>query len=121
MATAFRGAATYYLSADEALARAAARQAPLAVRVRGSVQPGSLRVDAATATVRFVLGPEAAEGDGRPHPQAAPRIQVVYRGAPPDSLGEGTPVIVEGSLSPDGQLTATQLLVTCPSRYEPER
>jgi len=130
MGTAFQGATTYYLSADEALARAADRREPLSVRVHGSVTPGTLRFDASETTLRFVLGPGetgASEASARaavatgPSGSRARAIDVVYRGAPPDNLQEGSPVIVEGRLWADGRLEATQILVQCPSRYEAER
>lgn len=131
MATAFRGAATYYLSAEEALSRAAGSPEPLSVRIRGTVWPGTLRFDPAAMELRFGLGPDPGESKAgapasgealaaSPTPSRAPRIEVIYRGAPPDNLSEGKPVIVEGRLAGDGRLTATLVLVTCPSRYEPE-
>ncbi|NLG69233.1 MAG: cytochrome c maturation protein CcmE [Firmicutes bacterium] len=130
MGTAFHGATTYYLSADEALARAAGQRESLAVRVRGRVTPGTLQFDAVQSTLRFVLGPDetgAPEASARaavaPGPSGAPArgIDVVYRGAPPDNLQEGSPVIVEGRLRAEGRLEATQVLVQCPSRYEADR
>ena len=129
--TALQGATTYYLSAEEALARAAGSPEPLNVRIRGTVWPGTLHFDTSAMEVRFSLGPDdASHGSATPAAGQAtaaghadlegPRIQVTYRGAPPDNLSEGKPVIVEGRLASDGRLTATQVLVTCPSRYEPE-
>lgn len=129
MATAFRGATTYYLSAEEALAKAARSPEPLSVRVRGTVWPGTLHFNPVAMELRFGLGPEMAgsevsaadAGEALAATGAHPaHLQVIYRGAPPDNLSEGKPVIVEGRLFGDGRLTASQVLVTCPSRYEPE-
>ncbi|MEW6046078.1 MAG: cytochrome c maturation protein CcmE [Bacillota bacterium] len=132
MATGFRGATTYYLLPEEALNRAAQTGRSLPVRIRGRVEPGTLGFDPAAMAVRFRLGPDLAGQDGGAAgdpstASAAARtapgnlIDVAYRGAPPDNLAEGKQVIVEGRLGPDGRLTASQLLVTCPSRYESDK
>lgn len=130
VATALQGASAYYLSVEEALERAASTPDGLRVRVRGSVVPGSVEFQAAAVELRFSLGPEvtppqAAQAAGlarAPAPEGSDGdcIHVVYRGAPPDNLTEGMPVIVEGRLSHGGVLVADQVLVTCPSRYEAE-
>ncbi|MBE3599203.1 MAG: cytochrome c maturation protein CcmE [Limnochordaceae bacterium] len=120
MVTGFRQTATYYLSVGEAIASVQSSGEPIPVRIRGQVREGTLQVDPVGLVVRFQL--EQAPGDGGPAVQAAAAasqaLHVTYRGARPDNLGEGQQVIVEGRLSPGGELSATQLLVTCPSRYE---
>ncbi len=102
------GSATYYLTVSEVQARAPALEGR-AVRVHGTVADGSVRWDLES----FQLSFEVAEGESR--------LPVRYRGARPDGLEAGRQVVVEGRLQPDGTLAATQVMVQCPSRYEPAR
>ena len=46
------------------------------------------------------------------------RIQVLYRGLVPDTFDLADEVTVAGSLGSDGTLTADNLSVQCPSKYE---
>lgn len=45
------------------------------------------------------------------------RIPVTYRGAVPDAFRQGSEVIVEGRMLPDGQFSAARLMTKCPSKY----
>jgi cytochrome c-type biogenesis protein CcmE len=45
-------------------------------------------------------------------------IMVHYSGAPPQSLEQGSEVVVVGSLSESGVIETSSLLVKCPSKYE---
>jgi cytochrome c-type biogenesis protein CcmE len=45
-------------------------------------------------------------------------IEVHYRGAPPQNLEQGSEVVVVGSLSAEGIIESSSLLVKCPSKYE---
>lgn len=127
MATGVRQTAAYYLSVQEAVARSQTSQGPISVRVRGQVEPGTLQVDPVGMTVTFRLGPDDDQAGGGSGVQASvapgsprPWLPVTYHGARPDNLQEGKQVIVEGALAPGGNLSARELMVTCPSRYEAE-
>lgn len=98
-----RSAAVYYVTVSELRARGPeATHVP--VRVAGTVAPGSIR--RAGGEVRFVL----AEGSAR--------LPVVYRGVLTDLFKDGAPVVVEGTLQPDGVFGARVLLAKCPTKYE---
>jgi len=98
-----RSAAVYYVTVFELRARGPEAYS-LPVRVAGNVAPGSIRRKG--GEVRFVL----AEGSAR--------LPVVYRGVVTDLFKDGAPVVVEGTLRPDGVFRARVLLAKCPTKYE---
>jgi len=98
-----RSAAVYYVTVSELRARGSEAYS-LAVRVAGNVAPGSIRREG--GKVRFVL----AEGSAW--------LPVVYRGVVTDLFKDGAPVVVEGTLQPDGVFRARVLLAKCPTKYE---
>jgi cytochrome c-type biogenesis protein CcmE len=52
----------------------------------------------------------------------APSFNVVSTGEPkPDMFADGRDVIVEGKLTPSGEITATQVLTSCPSKYQAKK
>lgn len=105
---AFSGAAMYYLSVDELLARGASAYGEN-VRVSGHVMPGSLEKDPATNTLRFVIADKnSSSGSSLP---------VVYSGVVPDAFKDDANVVLEGRLAPGGTFEADNLLVKCPSKY----
>jgi cytochrome c-type biogenesis protein CcmE len=83
------------------------------VRVNGKVVPGSIRRTPPTATstlpqLDFLLGDSLST------------IPVHYQGTSvPDAFRERSDVVVEGVYRGSGTLEARQLLVKCPSKYEP--
>lgn len=77
------------------------------VRVRGTVLASTVRPSADGKQVRFVLQGEAH------------RLNVLFRGLPPDGWLEAPAVTATGWLAADGTLAADQLIVQCPSKYEP--
>ena len=80
------------------------------VRIAGRVRPGSMKWDADTRDLNFMLDDIAASG----------AIAVHYNGLLPDMFSEGRDVIVEGP-SLDGEtFVATTVLTSCPSKYKPE-
>lgn len=93
----------YYITVDQY----AARSAHTPVRVGGQVLPGSIRWDNATRTMRFTVA-----GDNS-------KIDVVYRGAIPDSFRDGVTAIVDGTRGADGTFIASTLTVKCPHQYLP--
>jgi cytochrome c-type biogenesis protein CcmE len=78
------------------------------VRVKGWVRQGTMRWDARSNDLAF----DIALQDGRdPMP-------VAYRGILPDMFAEGREVVVEGRWA-GGAFSATQIMTSCPSKYEP--
>lgn len=100
-----RGSLVYYLTVSEFLE---SRQSDLGenYRVNGNVVPGSIRRTPGALGAAFVMS------DGRRD------LPVVYARETPDTFVDGSEVVVEGSLRPDGSFAATTLLAKCPSKYE---
>ena len=46
-------------------------------------------------------------------------LPVVYQGAKPSGFKVGSNILVEGKCHPDGIFRASQLIMKCPSKYEP--
>ena len=78
-----------------------------AVRLGGMVENGSLRTEADGVTIRFVVG----DGEAR--------IPVRYSGIVPDLFVEGSGVVAEGRLGPDGTFVADNLLAKHDENYVP--
>ncbi len=98
-----RSAAVYYVTVSELRNRGEAAYG-VPVRVAGNVAPGTIRRDG--PQLSFVLEENGA------------RLPVAYRGAVTDLFRDGAPVVVEGTLRPDGVFQAWVLLTKCPTRYE---
>ena len=100
-----RGSLVYYLTVTEFLE---SRRTDLGenFRVNGNVVPGSIRRTPGVLGAAFVMS------DGRRE------LPVVYAKETPDTFVDGSEVVVEGSLAPDGSFAATTLLAKCPSKYE---
>lgn len=78
------------------------------VRLGGMVQPGSLETQPDGITVSFIVtGNEASA------------IPVRFAGILPDLFVEGSGVVAEGSLGPDGVFQATNLLAKHDENYVP--
>jgi len=80
-----------------------------AVRLGGMVQPGSLKTEADGVTVTFVVTGNQDE-----------TMPVRYTGILPDLFVEGSGVVAEGSLQPDGIFMATNLLAKHDENYVPK-
>ncbi len=104
--TAFMGAATYYLTVGELLAREATVSGE-DVRVMGKVVDGTVEKTPETNTIVFTV----ADKDGA-------SVPVAYSGVVPDAFKPGADVVMEGTLNGKGTFEATNLLVKCPSKYE---
>ena len=100
-----KGAALYYMTVGELVANGNGVYEK-GMRVSGDVEPGSVRWNAETLQLRFVMT------DG------TERVDVAYQGGLPDTFREGSPVVVEGTYT-GGTFQATVLLAKCPSRYAP--
>ena len=104
-AWALRNQASYfYVPSDIAADPPAAGQA---VRLGGMVEAGSLKTRADGVTVDFVVG----DGEAR--------VPVTFSGIVPDLFVEGSGVVAEGSLRPDGTFAATNLLAKHDENYMP--
>lgn len=104
-AWALRNQASYfYVPSDMAANPPAAGQA---VRLGGMVEQGSLKTRPDGVTVDFVVG------DGKA------RVPVMFSGIVPDLFVEGSGVVAEGSLRPDGTFAATELLAKHDENYMP--
>jgi cytochrome c-type biogenesis protein CcmE len=104
-AWALRNQASYfYVPSDIAADPPAPGQA---VRLGGMVEEGSLKTRTDGVTVDFVVG------DGKA------RVPVTFAGIVPDLFVEGSGVVAEGSLRPDGTFAATNLLAKHDENYMP--
>ncbi len=79
-----------------------------AVRLGGMVQPGSIQTLADGVSVRFVVTGNTAS-----------TVPVRYSGILPDLFVEGSGVVAEGSLGPDGVFQASNLLAKHDENYVP--
>ncbi|MGH7814282.1 MAG: cytochrome c maturation protein CcmE [Candidatus Binataceae bacterium] len=123
----------YYLTVNEAAAREPQLEsAGRALRVAGRVKAAGIAWDPDTLTLKFNLGPIPAPGAARVESAAAasplakvalsdppPLFHVICVGNPkPDMFAPGRHVIVEGKLARGGVIDATQVLTSCPSKYQ---
>lgn len=125
--TAIRSTSEYYLT----VAEVSARQAQLggqALRVAGRVKAGTISWEPNSLTLKFVIVPipdPTATSPVQPVSITAPTgtsFGVICVGQPkPDMLAPGRDVIVEGKLGPGGVITATQVMTSCPSKYQPKQ
>ena len=108
---AFRGAATYYYTVAEILSKANSLNGQT-VRVAGPVVVNSLEVSKSQVnSARFVM-------HDRDNSQLI--LTITYKGTLPDAFKEGNDAVAEGKLNPNGVFEATQIIVKCPSKYEPQ-
>jgi len=122
--SAIRTTSQYYLTVDEAEARLASIDGQ-PVRIAGRVKPGGIRWDPATLTLSFAISeiPAAVKNGIQPAVAAdAPSFSVICVGRPkPDMFAPGRDVIVEGRIGGDRVIRATQVLTSCPSKYQPKQ
>ncbi|MDP5104054.1 MAG: cytochrome c maturation protein CcmE [Erythrobacter sp.] len=79
-----------------------------AVRLGGMVKPGSIKTEADGVTVNFMVTGNSEDA-----------IPVRYSGILPDLFVEGSGVVAEGSLGPNGVFVATNLLAKHDENYVP--
>ena len=80
-----------------------------AVRLGGMVRPGSIKTEADGVTVNFMVTGNTDDA-----------IPVRYSGILPDLFVEGSGVVAEGSLGPNGVFMATNLLAKHDENYVPK-
>jgi cytochrome c-type biogenesis protein CcmE len=125
--SAIRSTSEYYLTVNEL----SARQSELGIdpiRVAGRVKPGTISWDPNTLTLKFVIVP--IPDPATPGPVQAVSVKtsdpvsfpVFCAGqAKPDMLAPNRDVIVEGKLGAGGVIIASQVMTSCPSKYQPKQ
>ena len=108
----FQSNSMYYMTVPELKAQAQADGAAFydkMVRVSGPLHKESIDWNAKTLTLKFHIN------DGNE------MFPVVFVGPIPDTMENGETVVVEGKYTPAGVFNASNILVKCPSKYEPEK
>ena len=104
-AWALRNQASYFYVPSDIVA--APPEAGRAVRLGGMVEEGSLETAADGVTMRFIVG----DGEAR--------VPVTFAGIAPDLFTEGSGVVAEGQMLPDGTFRADNLLAKHDENYMP--
>ena len=125
--SAIRSTSEYYLTVSEV----GARQTELGrdpIRVAGRVKPGTISWEPNTLTLKFVIVPIPDPAPTAPVRPVSVRavdsvsFPVFCEGQPkPDMLAEIRDVIVEGKLTAGGVIIASQVMTSCPSKYQPKQ
>jgi cytochrome c-type biogenesis protein CcmE len=125
--SAIRSTSEYYLTVNEL----SARQSELGIdpiRVAGRVKPDTISWDPNTLTLKFVIVP--IPDPSTPSPVRPVSVgtsdtvsfPVFCAGQPkPDMLAPNRDVIVEGKLGAGGVIIASQVMTSCPSKYQPRQ
>jgi len=100
-----RGSLVYYLTVSEFLEQGN-RDLGENFRINGNVVEGSIERPPSGLGAVFLMGDGTRE------------LQVSYGKETPDTFVDGSEVVVEGVLGPDGVFVAHTLLAKCPSKYE---
>lgn len=101
------------------------------LRVSGAVLGESIAYDTQTGLLHFTIahitadkdeieergGLEAVLHQAVTDPDTS-RLDVVYKGSPPDMLKDEAQAILTGTMQADGIFLAEELLLKCPSKYE---
>jgi cytochrome c-type biogenesis protein CcmE len=102
------GSTAYFLTVQELHPKLLAFQGE-PIRVAGKVTTDAIHWDVQTLSLAFSIG------------EGSIRIPVSYRGIKPDMFQAGADVIIEGKISRDGILVASNLMTSCPSKYQEEK
>jgi len=103
----FSSSVTYYVTVSEFKARGTELY-NTDVRVSGEIADNTIDWNAEDIELRFTI----AEGDET--------MKVIYQGVQPSGFKPGSNILVEGKYHSDDILWASQLIMKCPSKYEPE-
>ena len=131
IASSTQASAEYFLTVDELKAKGSS-VIDRNLRASGAVVGDSIQYDASTLNLTFTVAnvpgdnsEVEAEGglakvlhDAVVDPNRQ-RIQVVYNGPKPDMLKDEAQAIMTGHLGADGVFYADELLLKCPTKYEP--
>lgn len=96
---------TYFYTVDQAVAQGPALPGQV-VRLKGIVEPGSVVSEPGKLGTAFRI---AENGKS---------MAVTYDKAMPDTFKEGMEVVVQGEVGKNYTVSADEVLVKCPSRYE---
>ncbi len=102
----FGNAVSYYVTVSEFYERETELQ-DINVRVAGKILESPVDWDVEGLDLRFTI----TEG-GKDMP-------VIYHGTQPSGFKAGSNILVEGKYNSDGVFQANQLILQCPSKYEP--
>jgi cytochrome c-type biogenesis protein CcmE len=108
----FQSNSMYYLTVPELQAQAKAEGTAFydkVVRVSGPLHKESIDWDAKTMTLKFHIN------------EGSEMFPIVFVGPIPDTMQNGETVVVEGKYTRGGVFNASNILVKCPSKYEPEK
>jgi len=103
----FGSSVSYYVTVSEFFARGTELQ-DTNIRVAGKIADSPVDWNAKELELRFTI----TEGGDT--------MAVVYQGAKPSAFKAGSNILVEGECHSDGIFQASQLILKCPSKYEPE-
>lgn len=128
--SATQSTAEFFMTVEE-LQRSGAERVGENLRVSGAVIGETIAYDSEAGELHFTIAHIPANGEiiesrggiaAVLHQAAldpeAPRLRVIYKGAPPDMLKDEAQAILTGTIQPDGSFFAEELLLKCPSRYE---
>lgn len=106
----FQANATYYVTSDELVQKVQTGQVGpgKTVRLAGNIDKSTVKWDSSKLALAF----NATNKDVA--------VPVKYTGPLPDSFNMAESVVVEGTYNADGSVTAHNLFVQCPSKYEAE-
>ena len=103
----FGSSVSYYVTVSEFFARGAELH-DTSVRVAGKIADSPVNWNAEDLELRFTI---TEGGDS---------MTVIYQGAKPSGFKSGSDILVEGKYHSDGIFHSSQLIMKCPSKYEPE-
>ena len=102
----FGSSVSYYVTVSEFSARGTELH-DTNVRVAGKIADSPIEWNAEDLQLRFAI----TEG--------GETMTVIYQGAKPSGFKEGSNILVEGKCHSDDVFRASQLIMKCPSKYEP--
>jgi cytochrome c-type biogenesis protein CcmE len=102
----FGSSVSYYVTVSEFFARGSELH-DTSVRVAGKIADSPIDWNAEEVELGFTIT-EGGEA-----------MRVIYQGAKPSGFRAGSNILVEGRYHPDGVFHASQLIMKCPSKYEP--
>jgi len=103
----FGSSVSYYVTVSEFFARGTELH-DTNIRVAGKIADSPVDWNAQDLELRFTI----TEGGDT--------MAVVYQGAKPSAFKAGSNILVEGKYHSDEIFQASQLILKCPSKYEPE-
>ena len=103
----FQDSVAYYLTVSELLGKSS-EVYDTRVRVAGKVVDGSIDWNAKELELRFVIV------------ESNVALPVIYEGARPEGFKADVDVLVDGQYHSDKIFYASQILMRCPSKYEPK-